>query len=352
MKKYFKLVLTTLLFLGIGFVVWRFSSSPIPSAHLDLAEEPTKENSAQTNSTFQTIIVGSTTLTPEDFQWELGTQLNSPGLDGVPEFAKTEAPGTPPTTNNGPSEKIADSPGLQELAMTTVIERKILYQYIASPSVAFDLSNPALFTACLETLNQTIASGGSYFASPQSKERLKAKLCEQSVIEQFLEQNILSSIIVTPTEIALYYRLHEKDFNKPLRMVFRQIVLANEATAKEIRHQTKKANFAELAEKHSIAPEASNGGMIGPFSREQLPSLFDGTYTMEIGEITGVIKSDYGFHIIMPIERIPAHHETVSAATPKIRAELLRTKKLSAYQAFLNKAMNVISVTSPNSGVF
>lgn len=352
MKKPLKLAVTTMLFLGIGFIIWKFSSTPIPSANLDLADEPAKENTAQTSSTFQTIVVGSTTITPEDFQWELGIQLNSPGLDSSPEFAKADAPEAPAAVTNEPSEKIAETPGLQEQAMTTVIERKILYQYIASPAISFDLSNPALFTACLEALNQTIAVGGSYFASPQSKERLKARLCEQSVIEQYLEQKVLSSITISPSEIALYYRLHEKDFNRPLRMVFRQIVFANEATAKEVRREIKKTNFAELAVQHSIAPEASRGGLIGPFSREQLPSLFDSAYSMEVGEITGVIKSDYGFHIIMPTERIPAHHETVSSATPKIRAEILRTKRLRAYQNFLNKAMNVISVTSPNSGVF
>jgi parvulin-like peptidyl-prolyl isomerase len=352
LKKSLKLALTTMLFMGIGVVVWKFFSTPIPSANLDLADEPANENTAQTNSTFQTIVVGSTTITAEDFQWELGIQLNSPGLDSAPEFATAGASDAPPPTTNEPSEKIAETQGLQEQAMTAVIERKILYQYIASPAISFDLSNPGLFTACLEALNETIASGGSYFASPQSKERLKAKLCEQSVIEQYLEQKVLSSITISPSEIASYYRLHEKDFNRPLRMFFRQIVFADEATAKEIRHKIKKTNFAQLALQHSIAPEASKGGLIGPFSREQLPSLFDSAYAMEIGEITGVIKSDYGFHIIMPSERIPAHHETISAATPKIRADILRTKRLRAYQNFLNKAMNVISVTSPNSGVF
>ncbi len=353
MKIPFKQIGVILIFPFLGILVWKFLSTPIPSTNFGSQIESPKVEPVAKKSAFQTIIIGSIAITPDDFQWEQDLLSHSPGLDAYDEHASAAENQAVPAEGAG---SIIATSELQEQIVTAVIERKILYQYIGSPALSFDLSNPALFTKCLETLNETLnettASGRPYFTSAQDKNRLKAKLCEQSVIDQYLDQQILTPLNIAPSEIALYYRLHEKEFNKPMRMVFRQIVFANEAKALTVRREIKKSNFSQLAIQHSIAPEASKGGLVGPFSRNQLPTLFDSAYTMEIGEITGIIKSDYGFHIIMPIERIPAQILSLTAATPVIRAEILRTKRLALYQNFLHKAMNAISVTSPNPGVF
>jgi peptidyl-prolyl cis-trans isomerase C len=131
----------------------------------------------------------------------------------------------------------------------------------------------------------------------------------------------------------------------------RQVVVAKEDLANELRKSIKQSNFSDLAKKHSITPEAANGGLIGPFSKEQLPTLFDIVFSMNAGDISGVIKSEYGFHIIMPVQKLPPQTISLTEATPEIRAELIRTKQLDAFQRWLNTAMNAISVTSPSSGI-
>ena len=129
------------------------------------------------------------------------------------------------------------------------------------------------------------------------------------------------------------------------------MVVAKEDQAGDIRKIIKQSNFSDLARKHSITPEAEKGGLIGPFSKEQLPTLFDIVFSMNTGEISGVIKSEYGYHIIMPVQKLPPQTLSYAEAAPEIRAELLRSKKLEAFQRWLNTAMNAISVSSPNTGL-
>lgn len=60
------------------------------------------------------------------------------------------------------------------------------------------------------------------------------------------------------------------------------------------------ADFAELAKKESTDAYASNGGDIGFVSKGQLgiPELDDVIFKLEVGQHSGVIKTQYGFHIV------------------------------------------------------
>mmetsp|Transcript_23395 Transcript_23395/g.35039 ORF Transcript_23395/g.35039 Transcript_23395/m.35039 type:complete len:233 (+) Transcript_23395:34-732(+) len=62
----------------------------------------------------------------------------------------------------------------------------------------------------------------------------------------------------------------------------------------------KKSTFAEIASKHSDCSSARNGGDLGKFGKGQMQKAFeDGTYALKVGEISGVIHSGSGAHIIM-----------------------------------------------------
>lgn len=72
--------------------------------------------------------------------------------------------------------------------------------------------------------------------------------------------------------------------------------------------------FAEIAKTTSDCGSAENGGDLGPFSRGMMQKPFevppgvrsscvtlvqDATYALKVGEISGVVKSDSGLHIIL-----------------------------------------------------
>jgi len=63
-------------------------------------------------------------------------------------------------------------------------------------------------------------------------------------------------------------------------------------------------DFSELARKFSSCPSSKNGGDLGFFSRGQMVKEFeDAAFTMEMGQISNPIRTQFGFHIIKVCER-------------------------------------------------
>ena len=57
--------------------------------------------------------------------------------------------------------------------------------------------------------------------------------------------------------------------------------------------------LAEMAKEHSLSPEAERGGHLGPFPKGGMPAVFEYAFHMKKGDVSEVLKSNYGYHIIM-----------------------------------------------------
>jgi len=341
MKNLYKMALWAILLMGIGVAIWKHLSKPLPLVE-NFSEEPERvSSSSAAKSTLPELNVGGQIITPDDLQWEIDLHTLAPKFSAESPTDKSEKV---EVSDDNRSE-------LRDRIISSVLERKISYLYITEKLKGFNSDDPARFTKCLAMVGEISKENPEFFASRKSHDRLKNKLCEQSVIEQYLDERVLNSVTVSPSEVASYYRTHEKEFKKPLRITLRQIVVATAQEAQTLRKEVKTSNFSELAQKHSMTPEAKKGGLLGPFSKEQLPTLFDIVFSMNVGEISGVIKSEFGYHIIMPIERHPAQTLSLAEASPQIQAEFQRSKRLEIYQKWLGTAMNAVSVITTPSGI-
>jgi len=60
------------------------------------------------------------------------------------------------------------------------------------------------------------------------------------------------------------------------------------------------AEFAKLAEVHSDCSSHSRGGDLGPFGRGQMQKPFEeATYGLEVGQMSDIISTDSGVHLIL-----------------------------------------------------
>ena len=85
---------------------------------------------------------------------------------------------------------------------------------------------------------------------------------------------------------------------------------AARAKAEQLLAQIRQApqSFAELAKQHSQDPgSAANGGDLGFFARNMMVKSFeDAVFQMKPEEISGLVETDHGFHIIKLSEIKPA----------------------------------------------
>lgn len=62
---------------------------------------------------------------------------------------------------------------------------------------------------------------------------------------------------------------------------------------------TEGADFAAMAEKHSDCASAAGGGELGEFTKgEMVPEFEEAAFTLKPGEISAVVETDFGFHLI------------------------------------------------------
>ena len=59
------------------------------------------------------------------------------------------------------------------------------------------------------------------------------------------------------------------------------------------------ADFADIARENSDCPSSSKGGDLGSFGRGMMVGAFEETaFMLEVGSTSGIIETDFGYHII------------------------------------------------------
>lgn len=158
-----------------------------------------------------------------------------------------------------------------------------------------------------------------YNKTPEEvKENFREDLRNQLIVQR-MQSTVMQGLSVTPTEVKAFYAQIPKDslpyFNSEVEVG--EIVIVpkpNEieltAAKKELESIRKriidgKEDFAKLAKQYSMDPGSGrNGGDLGWAKRGSYVTEFEAAaYKLKQDEISPVIKTEYGFHIIQLLER-------------------------------------------------
>ncbi|MFW5866740.1 MAG: peptidylprolyl isomerase [Armatimonadota bacterium] len=112
-----------------------------------------------------------------------------------------------------------------------------------------------------------------------------------------------------------------------------------EASARELLAELKQqaengADFAALAEQHSTGPSAGDGGDLGWFSRGQMvPEFEEVAFELEPGEVSDIVQTDFGLHIIKVEDRRQDIPEDEAGLEQK-REQLLEQRRQEAWTEY------------------
>ena len=143
-------------------------------------------------------------------------------------------------------------------------------------------------------------------------DRYKSETLIQVTYLPFGYESIGSKVTIEEADIQAYYDQHLTEYQIPEKRHARHILLkaTPEDSAEVHQNQQREAeiirekasngeDFAELAKKFSEGPTAAAGGDLGFFAQGQMVKPFnDAVFAMQEGDISDVVKTDFGYHII------------------------------------------------------
>ena len=156
----------------------------------------------------------------------------------------------------------------------------------------------------------------------------------------------------TEDEVTAFYEAHKAEYVEPPQVLCQHILVkgSNDAALdkiKEIRERivNDKADFAEEAKKHSDCPSGAQGGSLGWFGRGMMVPEFDkAAFEMKKGEVSGVVTTEFGYHIIYKADEKGGGQQTIVDVHDQIKDLLrheARGKAMDAYVADLREKATI-----------
>jgi len=222
---------------------------------------------------------------------------------------------------------------LKQACLNQVIERKILVQ--EARRLGIRVSEEELNQAIVEIKMDYSGEGfgEKLNLKGMTLEEWKARLEEKLLGEKMIRSALHYRGEIDEKEALEYYETRRSSFQLHQRVRARQIVVADGEEAIQILKRLKKGeSFEKVAAEKSLGPEKVNGGDLGYFSRGERPAEFDRVFEMEVGTISEVIKSPYGYHIFKLEERIEARQIPFEEAKSGIIQKLAQKKGEEEFQ--------------------
>ena len=231
---------------------------------------------------------------------------------------------------------------LRQSVIRQLVDEELLFQEsfrqgIEVPPEAVD----AAFAAARARFEEDPGFAQELAQRYMNEAQFRGMLHRQLAIERLLEGAVGPEVVVTEEEVRRYYETNPNRFQVPEAIHLRHILVRRtesgggdrQAAARRkielIKEQLDRGvDFAALAEQHSEEALGAQGGDLGYVQRgEMLPSLEAAAFGLRVGEVSPVVATDYGFHLLKLIDRRPAATTPLEKARPGIRETLLRIKR-------------------------
>jgi parvulin-like peptidyl-prolyl isomerase len=206
-----------------------------------------------------------------------------------------------------------------------------------------------------EALNRQLKSVG------MTEAELRAKIAEEATAEAVLDREL--KVAVTDADVKKFYDENPTKFEEPEMVRASHILLGTlDSTTRQPLSDEKKAakrkqaedllkrarageDFAKLAKEYSEDPGSKEKGGEYTFPRNAMvPEFESAAFSLNTNQISDIVTTQFGYHIIKLSEKIPAHQVTLAKVADELKDGLKRReteKLLPDYIEKLKKESNV-----------
>lgn len=232
---------------------------------------------------------------------------------------------------------------LAKVGNTVITEADVNDTILALGPRGQGYNNPEGRKAVLEQIiakNLFLAEAKKNFYEGDARFKADLAKVKDEMLANFAIEKTLSTIKVEEADLKKYYDEHKAEFVSEESVSASHILVDSEEKANEILADIKagKISFADAAKKESSCPSKERGGDLGRFGKGQMVPEFDvAVFAMEVGEISGPVQTQFGYHLINLTEKFPAEELSFSEVRDQINRKVLTDKQQAAYASKLNQ---------------
>ena len=173
--------------------------------------------------------------------------------------------------------------------------------------------------------------------------QFRKELEKGAKVNKLVEQACSGVADPTEDEVAKFYEAHKAEFVVPHQVLCQHILVKGSDDAaldkiKAIRERIVSggADFAEEAKKNSDCPSGQEGGSLGWFGRGMMVPEFDKVaFEMKKGEVSGVVSTQFGYHIIYKADEKGGGQQTLVDVHDQVKDLLRHETRGRAMDAFV-----------------
>lgn len=252
-----------------------------------------------------------------------------------------------------PYSTVQADPRAQEIRrqlLDTLIDRALLVQQAKKQRMTVP---PQALEEAVQVLIQRFPARESFEEALQAEgltfEGITQDLGDQLLRKQLVQNEIVEKISLNPNDIPGFYEQHQSRYMAQEQVRARHILIKvppdmGEADEAKLRDRANKArararkgeSFAKLAQELSEDTSRSNGGDLGFFKRGQMVGPFEeSAFALKVGEISGLVRTPFGYHIIKVEERTSAKQLPFEEVKEQVQEDLMREHTVARYQEYM-----------------
>jgi len=175
---------------------------------------------------------------------------------------------------------------------------------------------------------------------------------KQQMASQALQRAVAGPITLSDEDLEAYWLENRANYDTEEEIRASHILVPTEQSASEVVADLENgADFATLAKERSTdTGSAEKGGDLGWFGRGQMVGEFEeAAFALGVGERSGIVKSDYGFHIILLVDRKAAVRHEFAEVRDQVRSDLEKEQITEGAAAWHDAAVAAatIEITDP-----
>ena len=183
------------------------------------------------------------------------------------------------------------------------------------------------------------------------RDGLREALHREMIFDAVMQRVSAKAATVNDIDMRLFYEMHADRFASPELRTARHILITinpeflentrpmaqDRARKLAAKLQTKPNRFADTAKRHSECPTAMEGGKLGEVKPGDLyPELEQVLFSLSEGQVSDVVESEIGFHVLLCEKIKPAKRMPFSKAAPRINEVLTERRRRNCQKAYLS----------------